>query len=189
MPWSTSSIVPWAPSNRMRRPARRSSARPQPNRLGEREDPRCQSPKLGQECCFRDLGDAVAASERVVMQQELVELERQALGVGEIAQADCPAGDLVLVGGADPPASRAELAEALVRALASRLARPIELAVKRQDQGHVLGDPQGIVADREALRAQGLDLVQQGPRIDDDAIADDRELALAARCPRAAATA
>ena len=39
----------------------------------------------------------------------------------------------------------------------------VELAVQRQDERRVLGDPQIVRADRHALSAQPLDLVEQRP--------------------------
>ena len=60
-------------------------------------------------------------------------------------------------------------------------AERVEVAVQRQDEGRVLGDPQVLGRDRDPLPRQPLDLVDERVRIDDDAIADDRELARAAR--------
>ena len=88
-------------------------------------------------------------------------------------------GDLVLVGRADAAAGGADLAGALVAALAGALAGAVELAVQRQDQGRVLGDAQASRADGDALAAQPLDLLEQRPGVDHDAVADQRELARA----------
>ena len=55
----------------------------------------------------------------------------------------------------------------------------VELAVEGQDQRRVVGDPQGGGRDIDALRLDALDLVDEMPGIDDDAVADHRELAAA----------
>ena len=55
----------------------------------------------------------------------------------------------------------------------------VQLAVERQDQGGVVGDPQGGGRDVHTLRLDPLDLVDEVPGIDHDAVADHRELAAA----------
>ena len=114
----------------------------QPDRLGEGQQLGRQGGELGQQRLAVDLLDAEAAAQRVVVEQQLVDLGRQGVGVGEVADADRAARHLVLVGRADAAAGGADLAGALVAALAGVLARPVELAVQRQDQGRVLGDAQ-----------------------------------------------
>jgi hypothetical protein len=57
------------------------------------------------------------------------------------------------------------------------LAHAVEFAVQRQDEGGVLGDAQVVARDGHPLRGEFGDLARQRPRIDDDAIADDCELA------------
>ena len=47
-----------------------------------------------------------------------------------------------------------------------------------QDQAGVVGQAQQLGADGDALAAQALDLVQQGPGVDDHAVADQAALAL-----------
>ncbi len=115
---------------------------PQPDRLGEGQQLGRQGGELGQQRAAVDLLDAEAAAQRVVVDQQLVDLGRQGVGVGEVADADRAARRLVLVGRADAAAGGADLAGALVAALAGALARAVELAVQRQDQGRVLGDAQ-----------------------------------------------
>jgi hypothetical protein len=112
-----------------------------------------------------------------VVQEQLVELALQQRRIGQIAQPEAAARHLVLVGRADAAAGGADLARAGVGAFAGALAQPVQLAVERQDQGHVLGDAQALGGDGEALGAQALDLVEERPRVDDDAVAHDRELA------------
>ena len=149
----------------------------QPDRLGEGEELGRQRGQLAQELGAVDLLDAEAAAQRVVVQQQLVQLGLERRRVGEVADPHRPARHLVLVGRADAAAGGADLAGALVAALAGLLARAVELAVERQDQRRVLGDPQRLDRDRDPLAAQGLDLAQERPGVDHDAVADDRELA------------
>ena len=136
----------------------------QPDRLGERQQPGRQGGELGQQRVAVDLLDAEAAAQRVVVEQQLVDLGRQRVGVGEVADADGAARRLVLVGRADAAAGGADLAGALVAALAGQLARPVELAVQRQDQGRVLGDAQGLGADRHTLARAGARSPRAAPR-------------------------
>ena len=97
----------------------------------------------------------------------------QRVGLGEVHHADRAAADLVLVSGADAALGGADLHAIAGRLLAMR----VELAVQREDQRRVLGDLEIIGGYRDALLAQPLDLADEEMRIDDDAIADDRELA------------
>ncbi len=106
------------------------------------------------------------------MHENAVDLRAQRVEVLEILHADGASAHLVLVGRADAPPGRADLA------LARRsFAHDVEFAVQRQDQGRVLGDAQVLRADRHALLPQPLDLVGQRPRIDHHAVADHAELA------------
>ena len=82
------------------------------------------------------------------------------------------AADLVLIGRADAAAGGADLAGA-----GGILADDVELAMERQDQHGIVGDAQIVPADGDALPAHGVDLLEQRPGIDNDAIADDGELA------------
>ena len=95
------------------------------------------------------------------------------VGIGEVADADGAAADLVLVGRADAAAGGADLA----RPPRASSRSTVELAVQRQDQRGVLGEQQVLRRDRHALLAQRLDLRQQRPGIDHHAVADDRQLA------------
>ena len=80
--------------------------------------------------------------------------------------------DLVLVGGTDAAAGGAQRL-ARIRAFAG----DIELAMERQDERGVLGDQEVLRRDLDAGAADALHLVDERPRIEDDAVADDRELA------------
>src|SRR5258708_4162096 len=117
------------------------------------------------------LGRIEAAQQGIVMQQQMVELVAEAGGVGEVAQAYGAAPDLVLIGRADAAAGGADLL------LAARLlACAVDLSVRGQDQRRVLGDLEAVRRDDDALVADGVDLPEQGPGIDDDDVADDRQL-------------
>ena len=151
----------------------------QPDRLGERQQLGGERQEFRQQLVAVDLLDAEAAAQGVVVDQQLVDLGRQGVGVGEVADPDGTPCRLVLVGRADAAAGGADLAGTLIAAFAGELARPVQLAVQRQDQGRVLGDAQGVGADGDALGAQALDLLEQGPGVDHDTVADQRELALA----------
>ena len=96
------------------------------------------------------------------------------LGVLEILHADGAAADLVFIGRADAAAGGADLAFA-----GGFLTQLIQLAMQRQDERGVFGDAQVLARDGDALAFETLDLVAQRPGIDDDAVADDAELALA----------
>ena len=63
------------------------------------------------------------------------------------------------------------------RVAAPLLARPVERAVRRQDQRRIVGEAQRLGRNRQPLAAHRLDLGEQRPGIDDDAAADDRQLA------------
>ena len=56
--------------------------------------------------------------------------------------------------------------------------RPSKLAVQRQDQRGIVGDAQILARDADAGGAQRADFLRQRPGVDDDAIADHRQLAL-----------
>ena len=86
--------------------------------------------------------------------------------VGEVADADAAAADLVLVGRADAARRRADLLLA-----AAGLAQQVEVAVIRQDQVRLVADRQAV-AHLDAVLRQRLDLLEQRLRIDDDAVAD-----------------
>ena len=92
--------------------------------------------------------------------------------VGEIHEADRAPPRLVLVGRADAALGGADLG-----AGAAAFAQRVELAVEREDERGVLGDPQVLAADREPLLREALDLGDERMRIEHDAVADDAELA------------
>ncbi len=130
--------------------------------------------QLAREFIAIDLAGAKSAQQRIVMQQQFIELARQCLGLEQIANAHGAARDLVLIGGTDAAPGGAEAGFA-----PRGFAQAVERAMQRQDQCCVVGQQQITRRHRHALLAQGLDLGQQRPGIDHHAIADDRELALA----------
>src|SRR6185312_16719030 len=80
-----------------------------PHRLGKRQNLGCDLDERGEQGRALDLGSAEATQQRVVMQQEMIELLGEAVGIGEIADADRAPPDLVLIGGADAAAGGADL--------------------------------------------------------------------------------
>ena len=115
---------------------------------------------------------AEAAAQRVVVHEDAIDLVAERRRVAQILHADGAAADLVLVCRPDAAAGSADLAGA-----GGFLADDVELAVQRQNERGVLGDAQVVTADGNALPGELVDLLAQRPRIDDDAVADDAELA------------
>ncbi len=116
---------------------------------------------------------AEADPQRIVVGEQAFEPALDGIGIGQVADPDRAAADLVLISRADAAPGGADLqpvAEGI-------LAHAVELAVDRQDQRGIVGDAQGLRRHLDALAAQPLDLVQQRPGIDHHAVADDRELA------------
>ena len=89
--------------------------------------------------------------------------------MGEVADADRAAADLVFVRRTDAATGRPDLARA-GRILAQR----IEVAVDRQDQRAGLGDPENLGGHLDALRRDLVDFGLERPGIEHDAIADHR---------------
>ena len=73
--------------------------------------------------------------------------------VSEVADSNCAPANLVLVGGADASAGRADLARA--RGI---FAKPVEVAVDRKDQWAGLGNPQHFRCDFHTLLTDSLNL-------------------------------
>jgi hypothetical protein len=109
-----------------------------------------------------------------MVHQDAVHLGSEGAQVLKVLHADGASADLVLVGRADAAPGGADLALA-----GSGLAQHVKFAVQRQDQRGVLGDPQALRRHGQAPACQPLDLLGQRPRVDDDAVAENRELALA----------
>ena len=121
----------------------------------------------------------------VVMREQALDLVVERIGLGEVHQPDRAPADLVLVGRADAALGRADLDAVRVADFAMR----VEFAMQRQDQRHVLGDLEVVRRHLDALAADLLDLLDEMIGVEHDAVADDRQLARAARCPTAAARA
>ncbi len=107
-----------------------------------------------------------------MMGAKTVEQRIELAEVGEVADADGAAADLVLIGRTDAAAGRADLAGA-----ARILAQGVEIAVDGQDQRAGLGQHQDFGRDLHALLADALDFGLQRPGIEHDAIADHRRRA------------
>ena len=122
--------------------------------------------------CFVDLRLAESSAQCVVVHEDAVDLRTKRVEILQILHADGATPDLVLVGGPDAASGRADLAFA-----GGCLAHDVQFAVQRQDQRRILGDAQVFRRDGHALLPQPLDLRSQRPWIDDDAVADDGELA------------
>ena len=113
---------------------------------------------------------AEAGTQRIVMCAQAVELWPELAEMGEIADPDRAAADLVLISRTDAATGGADLA------LAARiLAQRVEIAVERQDQRAGVGDSQGLGRYRHPLLGQLCDLGAKRPGIEHDAIADHRQ--------------
>ena len=124
----------------------------------------------------RHFGMAEPAAQRIVMGQQPVHLRRQRIEAGKVHDTNGATPDLVLIGRPDASARRADLGS---RARCRILAESIELAVQRKDKRGVLGDLQPVRRNIHALRPQLADFRDKGMRVEDDTIADDRQLAVA----------
>ena len=122
-----------------------------PDRFGEGQDFRRQLQQAGQQLGLVEGRRAETGQQRVVVQQQLVELGGQRFRLGQIADADRAAGHLVLIGRADAAPGRADLAVA-----PRRLARAVQGRMQRQDQRGVIGDAQRFRRDRQPLRRHPL---------------------------------
>ena len=111
--------------------------------------------------------------QEVVVLEELPQPRLEMPGIREVADAHGPARDLVLVGGPDAAAGRADLAVP-----ARPFARAIDQRVRGQHQRAERTDRKSL-EDGHAARRQHVGLRQQRIERDDDAIADEAAHALA----------
>src|SRR5215217_5809532 len=110
---------------------------------------------------------------RIVVREQTLDLGHQGVGFGEVDETDGAAANLVFIGRADAAAGGTDL-EAGIGVFADA----VKLAMERQDQRRVVGNAQDFGGDLDALAAQLRHFLDEVVRIDDDTIADDRELAL-----------
>jgi hypothetical protein len=142
-----------------------------PYRLGVRQQFRRKRQQTGQDLVTFEFGQVEAPAQRVVMRQQAVDLVGQRIGIGEIHQPDGAAADLVLIGRADAALGGADGMDRV-----AGFAQRIEVTMQRQNQRDVLGDAQIVRADGDALTFQFSHLVEEGLRIEHDAIADHGQL-------------
>ncbi len=145
-----------------------------PHRVDVRENLRRDLGELCAELVGGDFGLAQASAQRIVVGEDAIDLGLEARQVLQVHDADRASADLVLIGRPDAALGRADAASA-----GRGLAQSVELAVERKDQGRILGDAEIVAADGDAEFLDLGDLVGERPGIDHDAVADDRELALA----------
>jgi len=144
-----------------------------PRRLGVGQNFRRDRDQLRLQRSGIDIGELQPRTERRVMREQAIDLPIQRIGIGEIVDANGAAADLILVGRADAAAGGAD-----ARAARGGFARDIQFAVQRQDQATIVRQHKLFGIHRHALRSELGDLLKQRERIDDNAIADDRALAL-----------
>ena len=146
----------------------------QPHQIHERQHFGGQRRKIVVNILAVDRLEVETAAQRVMMRQQTLDLGPQRRQIGQVHEADSAAADLVLIGGTDAAFGRAD-----ARCRAVGLADGFELAVQRQDQGHILGDAQIVRRHGDALFLELGDLIEQRLQIDHNPVADDRKLAAA----------
>ncbi len=124
-----------------------------PHRAGELQHELGDLAEVALEPAAVDDFPAEACAERVVMGADAVELRSERAEMGEVADPDRAAADLVLIGRADAAPRGADLAGPR-----GVLAQRVEIAVEGQDQRAGVGDLQRLRADRDALAGQPSDL-------------------------------
>ena len=105
-------------------------------------------------------------------QQQVVDFGFQRFFFSQIADANGAASDFVLIRGTDSAPRRADFTFA-----GGFFAHTIQFAVQRQNQSCLIGHFQNIGIDFRSQSGHASDFVAQRPRIDDDAVADDGQLA------------
>ena len=111
-------------------------------------------------------------TQRIMVGEQAIDLVVERVRVGEVHQPDRAPGDLVLVGRADAALGGSNLGSTGV----PQFAMGVEFAVQRQDQRDVLGDLEVRRRHLDPLAAQLLDFLDEMIGIEDDAVADDRQL-------------
>ncbi len=143
---------------------------PDRGRIGQ--DFRRDLGQLGDQLVGTVFGMPQAAAQRIVVVEDVLHPGLEGGGVGQVNDADSAAADLVLIGRADAAACGADRL-----AIIAILAQGIEFAVDGQDQGRRLGDFHDVGRDHHTLLRDALNLGDEGPGIDNHAIANDRQLA------------
>ena len=113
------------------------------------------------------LGTKVVFENEVVILQDGADLLDEAFLVEEVGDAQRAAGNLVLVGGADATARRADLLVA-----GSGFAGMVKGDVVRHDEGGVGGDAQTLLNVGHADGVEFVDFAEEGFRREDDAVAE-----------------
>ena len=104
--------------------------------------------------------------QEVPLRQRCLDTLAEGLGLQQVLDANARAGNAALVGGADTPTRSTD------RGRADLFAGFVERGVYRQDHVRSIGDAQAVAGNREALRAQPVELRKQHLGIDDDAGTD-----------------
>ena len=117
---------------------------------------------------------AEPAPQRIVMGEQAIDLGRQRVEAGEVHHTHGAAANLVFIGRPDAAAGGADLG---ARIRSGVLAETIQFAVQRQDERGVLGNLQHIRRDFDTLRLELGRFGDEGMRIENHPVADDRQLA------------
>src|SRR5690606_13133997 len=112
------------------------------------------------------------AAQQIVVGEQALNLRLKRFRLGQIDDADGATANLVFIGRANAALGRADL-EARIGAFA----HGIEIAVDGEDERGIFGNAQHVRIDVDALRAQFLDFGNEMMWIDNDAVADDAQLA------------
>ncbi|AKH41069.1 hypothetical protein WYH_00002 [Croceibacterium atlanticum] len=104
------------------------------------------------------------------MSAKPVQLRFQLVQMGQVADADRTAADLVFICRSDTAPRRADLALP-----GGRFAQPVQIAMQRQDQRAIIGNAEIFRLDRYALAFKPFNLRLQRPGVEHHAIADQRQ--------------
>ena len=115
---------------------------------------------------------AKTCQQRVMVQEQFIQLPVQRFRLGQIAQTDGAAGNLVLIGGANATAGGANLA-----VTTCGLTRTVKRTMHGQDKGNIFRNLQGFGGNLQPLFANTGNFGQQGLRVHHNAIANNAQLA------------
>ena len=144
-----------------------------PRRSGEGQDLRSHVLQGLQQGTGVHVGQVQPPAQGLVVGEQPGDLGLQRHGIGQVRDPHGPTAHLVLVGRADAAAGGADLART-----GGCLPGGVQVPVDRQDQAGIVGQGQQLRPDGDALALDPGDLVEQGPGVDDHAVADDGRLAL-----------